>query len=386
MVGFEDLSSDQEEGDVKGSGRSSTAAASPIVTRAHVPAWVNHRLQSGVVIPAHPLALTPEGAFDEIGQRAMTRYYHAAGAGGFAVAVHTTQFEIRDPRYGLFEPVLELAAETVLGLDATTARQSVLIAGVCGSTKQAVKEATVARDLGYHIALLSLSALPEADDDALIAHCRAVADVIPIFGFYLQPAVGGRKLSVDFWRRLGNLPGLVGVKIAPFDRYKTLDVIRGIATSQRHREVVLYTGNDDTIVVDLLTEYQLPVDGETVRLSMVGGLLGHWACWTQKAVELLRTCQQARCENRFSAELLTLSAQVTDCNAALFDAENHFAGCIAGIQYVLFRQGLLSSQRCLNPAELLSPGQQQAIERVRSSYPHLLDDEFVMQHVDQWRR
>jgi hypothetical protein len=303
-----------------------------------------------------------------------------------AVAVHTTQFEIRDARHALLTPVLQLAAETVQQLDRASGRQSVLIAGVCGRTDQAVCEAELARGLGYHAGLLSLSAFPEADDATLLAHCRAVAERIPLVGFYLQPAVGGRVLSTDFWRAFASIGNVVAIKIAPFDRYKTLDVIRGVAESGRAEQIALYTGNDDTIVTDLLTEFDVSVGDRRVRLPIKGGLLGHWACWTRRAVELLERCKRARAEGSVPGELLTLAAQVTDCNAALFDAAGGFAGCIAGIQTVLHQQGLLSSPRCLSADEVLSPGQWEAIQRVRHAYPHLIDDDFVAQHRDQWLR
>ncbi|QEF96616.1 Dihydrodipicolinate synthetase family protein [Stieleria maiorica] len=350
------------------------------------PSWVTQAIRGGIVIPAHPLALDPDGNFDQRSQRALTRYYHAAGAGGLAVGVHTTQFHIRAPQHNLLRPVLSLAAETARELDAASDRQTVLIAGICGPTDQAVLEAELARDLGYHIGLLSLAALPDASDDQLIRHCQAVARRIPIFGFYLQPAVGGRILSLDFWRRLAGLPNLVGIKISPFDRYKTLDVVRAVAEARRGNDVALYTGNDDTIVIDLLTDYEIRMNGYAKRLQIVGGLLGHWACWTQKAVELLQTCKSARQSDQMQRGLLTLAAQVTDCNAALFDAAGGFAGCIAGIQEVLFRQGLLRSPRCLDPDERLSPGQREEIDRVYNAYPHLTDDEFVTRNLDAWLR
>lgn len=349
------------------------------------PSWVTEKLHDGIVIPAHPLALTEDGDFDTSAQRALTRYYHAAGAGGLAVAVHTTQFEIRDPQHDLLGRVLRLAAETARTLDDQHNRQTVLVAGVCGATDQAVKEARLAADLGYHVGLLSLAALRAASDEQLIEHCRRVAEQIPIFGFYLQPAVGGRELSPDFWRRLAEIPNLIGIKISPFDRYKTLDVIRAVAESGRERDIALYTGNDDTIVTDLLTPFRVNVDGRIVELKIAGGLLGHWACWTKRAVELLETCKQARQSEQISRDLLAIAAQVTDCNSALFDAANGYAGCIAGIQQVLFEQGILSSPRCLDPKEQLSPGQADAIARVRTAYPDLIDDSFVAQHVAQWR-
>lgn len=359
-------------------------SSKPIADLPRSPQWVTQSLRSGVVIPAHPLALTNEGKFDERSQRALCRYYHAAGAGGIAVGVHTTQFKIRQPQHNLLRPVLELAVETALALDAQSGRQTILIAGICGPTPQAVLEAQLASDLGYHAGLLSLAALPDASDDQLIDHCIEVAKQIPCLGFYLQPAVGGRDLSIDFWRRLAEIPNLVGIKVSPFNRYKTLDVVRAVAAAGRENELVLYTGNDDTIVMDLLTQYKINVGNRVAQVNMSGGLLGHWACWTQKAVEVLETCKQARETSQLSPELLTLAAEVTDCNAALFDAANGFAGCIAGIQSVLHRQGILASTRTLDPIECLSPGQQSEIDRVCKSYPHLIDDEFVASHLDDW--
>lgn len=348
------------------------------------PDWVREALRAGLVIPAHPLALNRHRRLDEVRQRALTRYYHAAGAGGLAVGVHTTQFEIRDPKHGLLQPVLELAAETARECDRASGRQTVLIAGICGDTRQAVDEAELARELGYHVGMVSLAAMPDASEDALIAHCAAIALGIPIFGFYMQRAVGGRDLSVSFWRRLARIPNLMGVKIAPFDRYRTLDVARAIAEVGRAGEVPLYTGNDDNIVVDLLTEYSVPTRAAEVRLRIVGGLLGHWACWTSRAVELLRTCQATWSADTIPASLLTLAAQVTDSNAALFDAQNDFRGCIAGVHYALQQQGLLANLTCLDPAAQLSPGQREEIDRVRAAYPHLTDDGFVQEHLDAW--
>jgi dihydrodipicolinate synthase/N-acetylneuraminate lyase len=346
----------------------------------HVPPeWARAALRDGLVIPAHPLALTDERKFDERRQRALTRYYHAAGAGGVAVGVHTTQFAIREPRHGLVRPVLELAAETVAACDASSNRQTVRVAGVCGRTPEAVAEAAVARELGYHAGLLSLAALPDADDDELLDHCRAVAGEIALFGFYLQPAAGGRTLSHAFWRRFVEIPSVVAVKIAPFNRYQTLDVIRAVAESGRAGDVALYTGNDDNIVGDLVTEYAVG----PARLRIVGGLLGHWACWARKAVELHRASRQAR-DGGVPADLLTVGTQVTDCNAAFFDAANRFAGCVPGIAEVLRRQGLLANHLCLDPAEELSPGQLAEINRVHRAYPHLNDDAFVTEHLTEW--
>jgi dihydrodipicolinate synthase/N-acetylneuraminate lyase len=348
------------------------------------PAWVRDALRAGLVIPAHPLALTAARRLDERRQRALTRYYHAAGAGGVAVGVHTTQFAIRAPQHGLLAPVLELAAHTVAACDAATGRRTVLIGGVCGPTAQAVAEAQLAARTGYHAGMLSLGALREAPDDELLAHCRAVAREIPLVGFYLQPAAGGRVLSRAFWRKLAEIPNLVAIKIAPFNRYQTLDVILAVAESGRAGEIALYTGNDDNIVIDLLTEYAAGTPAGRVRLGIVGGLLGHWACWTQRAAELLQICHRARAGGVVPNSLLTCAAEVTDMNAALFDPRHNFAGCIAGIHEVLRRQGLLAGIWCLDEHETLSPGQAAEIDRVCRAYPEWIDDDFVQEHRDEW--
>lgn len=348
------------------------------------PAEVLAALRSGVVIPAHPLALTAERRLDERRQRALTRYYHAAGAGGIAVGVHTTQFAIRSPEHALFRPVLELAADTVAACDKASGRKTVRIAGVCGATSQAAKEAELAASLGYHVGLLSLAALRDATDEALLAHCRSVAAVLPLFGFYLQPAVGGRVLSRSFWRRFAEIPNVVAIKMAPFNRYQTLDVIRAVAEADRANDIALYTGNDDQIVVDLLTEFVVPTARGSQPIRIVGGLLGHWACWTRAAVELHAMCRRAASEPSISASLLTKAAQVTDCNAAFFDADHQYAGCIAGIHEVLRRQGLLANRLCLNPHEDLSPGQGEQIDRVYEAYPQLNDDAFVREQLSGW--
>lgn len=347
--------------------------------------WLKERLQEGLVIPAHPLALTREGAFDERHQRALTRYYHAAGAGGVAVGVHTTQFAIRDPHHNLLEPVLSLAADTLDACDAATGRKTVRIAGLVGKTAQAVREATLARDLGYHAGLLSLSAFNNASQAEMLSHVAEVADVIPVFGFYLQPAVGGVALSESFWRAFAGIEGVVAIKIAPFDRYKTLDVLRGVAASGRASDIALYTGNDDTIISDLLTTYRIPVQDQVIDLEIKGGLLGHWACWTATAVKHLEQCKAWKKAGEVPAEALTLAGEVTDANAAFFDAANKFKGCIAGIHYVLQRQGLMQSIRCLDPDESLSPGQKEAIDRVFEGYPHLNDDRFVAEGLEEWK-
>jgi dihydrodipicolinate synthase/N-acetylneuraminate lyase len=344
-------------------------------------------LRRGLVIPAHPLALTPERKLDERHQRALTRYYLAAGAGGVAVGVHTTQFEIRDPKVGLYRPVLELAAQTAAEHERTGGVPIVRVAGICGKTRQAVSEAETAAEIGYHAGLLSLGAMKDASADELIEHCKAVAELIPLFGFYLQPSVGGRILDVAFWRRFADIPNVVAIKIAPFNRYQTLDVVRAVAEAGRAADIALYTGNDDAIVNDLLTTFRFAVDGNTVSLRTVGGLLGHWAVWTLRAVQLLdKTRAIVESGSPVPHELLTLGAQITDCNAALFDPAHSFAGCIAGIHEVLVRQGLMQGRWCLNPREDLSPGQMQEIDRVIAAYPHLTDDAFVAQHLDDWLR
>ena len=348
------------------------------------PRWVVEKLRAGLVIPAHPLALTSARTLCARRQQALTRYYHAAGAGGLAVGVHTTQFQIRTPGLNLFKPVMQLAAATVADCDARTNRNTVLIAGLCGATEQSVAEARLVRELGYHTGLLSLGALRLASDEQLIAHCETVAREIPLMGFYLQPAAGGRLLSHNFWRRFVEIPNVIAIKVAPFNRYQTLDVVRAVAESGRAHELALYTGNDDTIVNDLLTEFVVPTKSGEVRLHFAGGLLGHWACWTRRAVELLAECQRARSAGVIPSALLTKAAQITDCNAAFFDAANGFSGCIPGIHEVLRRQGLMENTLCLDPEEVLSAGQKEEIERVASAYPELNDDEFVRQHRDEW--
>lgn len=349
-----------------------------------LPTQVRHSLRRGVVIPASPLALTAERKLDERRQRALCRYYIAAGSGGLAIGVHTTQFAIRDPGIGLFRPILELAAEEMSRADGSRSEPLVRVAGICGATEQAVSEAALARDLGYHAGLLSLAAMKDSDTDGLISHCRAVAEVIPVVGFYLQPAVGGRVLPYSFWRRFFDIPNVAAVKIAPFNRYQTLDVIRALAESGRD-DVSIYTGNDDNIVMDLLTPHRFVVGGRPIERRIVGGLLGHWSVWTAKAVELLDECRAlVEKGGDVPAEMMRRAIEVTDCNAAFFDAANAFAGCIAGLHEVLRRQGLLEGIWCLDPRETLSPGQAAEIDRVYSAYPRLNDDAFVAEHLDEW--
>jgi dihydrodipicolinate synthase/N-acetylneuraminate lyase len=339
------------------------------------------RLLEGLVIPAHPLALTAERRLDERRQVALTRYYADAGAGGIAVGVHSTQFAIRAA--GLFEPVLRLAVETAAEAERGSGRRLVRISGAIGPTKQAVAEAETGRRLGYDAVLLGLGALREETVPELVAHCRSVGEVLPLVGFYLQPAVGGRLLDERFWRRFLEIEAVVAVKVAPFDRYQTLDVVRALAASGRAGEVALYTGNDDAIVLDLLAE--LPAAPETPPVRFVGGLLGQWGVWTRRAVELLEAVKRCRREGGTGAlDLLALGQQLTDANAVLFDAPNAFRGCIPGIHEVLRRQGLLAGRWCLDPREDLSPGQAEEIDRVLDAYPHLADDAFVRENRDRW--
>jgi len=339
----------------------------------------------GLAIPAHPLALTAERKLDERRQRALTRYYCAAGAGGIAVGVHTTQFAIRDPQHGLFEPVLSLARETADACAGKQGRRIVKIAGICGQTEQAIREAQFAAVEGYDLGLLSLGALKDASDDELLLHCRRVAAVIPLFGFYLQPSVGGRVLSYAFWRKFVEIENVVAIKIAPFNRYQTLDVVRAVVQAGRTGDVALYTGNDDNILADLITSYPLRIGPQGRFVRIVGGLLGQWAVGTRRAadyVERARTMWEGGQDINFS--WLQLGAMLTETNAAVFDVAHGFAGCIPGIHEVLRRQGLLAGTWCLDPNEVLSPNQSDEIERVYKAWPFLGDDAFVAEHRDEW--
>ena len=343
------------------------------------PPQVLAALRKGVVIPAHPLALDADRRLDARRQRALTRYYLDAGAGGLAVGVHTTQFAIREA--GLFAPVLELAMRSAAEW---TRELPIMVAGLSGPTAQAVKEAHVARDLGYHAGLLSLAALRGASEDELIAHARTVARAIALVGFYLQPAVGGRVLPVSFWRRFAAIENVVAVKIAPFNRYRTLDVVRGVVEAGAADRVTLYTGNDDHIVLDLVTPFTVAANGRATTVRIRGGLLGHWSVWVRTAVELLDRIHAATAEDTISADLLALDSQVTDCNAAIFDVANDFHGVIAGCHEILRRQGLLAGIWCLDPKETLGPGQKEEIDRVCAAYPHLNDDAFVRANLQRW--
>lgn len=340
-------------------------------------------LLEGTVIPAHPLALDASRNLSEKHQRALTRYYISAGAGGIAVGVHTTQFDIRNPEKPLYEQVLRLAAEEVDR--ANLARPFLKIAGVSGNTPEAVAEAQIAKELGYDMVLVSSNGLGNWEEWALLERARAIGEVMPLFGFYLQPAVGGRVLSLDFWRQFAEIPTVQAIKIAPFNRYQTLEVVRGICQSGRADEIALYTGNDDNIILDLLTTYQVKVNGAVVEKQIVGGLLGHWAVWTRTAVDHFQRIKSLR-ENRgaIPPQMLTLNIAITDANAAFFDASNDFKGCIAGLHEVLRRQGLIEGLWCLDPEEGLSPGQLEEIDRVYTDYPDLNDDSFVERNLGKW--
>ncbi|SFS68904.1 dihydrodipicolinate synthase family protein [Paenibacillus sp. BC26] len=339
-------------------------------------------LHDGLVIPAHPLALDHQRKLDPRYQRALTRYYIDSGAGGIAVGVHSTQFEIRNAGIGLYEPVLRLASEEVER--AKLNRPFIKVAGLCGPTDQALSEARIAIELGYDAGLLSMGGLGSYSESDLLKRTEQVAELLPVIGFYLQPSVGGRVLSYAFWQAFAEIPNVVAIKIAPFNRYQTLDVVRAVCSSSRRDQIALYTGNDDNIIGDLLTAYRFIIDGAPVEKRIVGGLLGHWAVWTRRAVELLEEVKRVRGEAALTSEWLTRNTEVTDMNAALFDAANRYAGCIAGIHEVLRRQGLLQGIWCLNPKETLSDGQADELTRVSRDYPQRVDDEFVAEHLAKW--
>lgn len=336
-------------------------------------------LHEGTVIPAIPLVLNQNRRLDEAGQRALIRYYLASGAGGLAVAVHTTQFAIRRPEFGLFEPVLRLAAEEIEAFESRTGKTVVRVAGACGETPQACAEADTARALGFDAVLLSPGGLGQLSQQDLVERTQAVAARMPVIGFYLQTACGGRRLSSEYWTAVANTPNVAAIKCACFNRYQTIDLMRGVALSARRGEVALYTGNDDNIVADLLTPYRFSVNGEEIELRFVGGLLGHWSLWTHRVAELFEELRLCRDGRDIPARLLTLGAAVTDCNGAFFDAAHNFAGCIPGVHEVLRRQGLMPGVWCLDPDETLSPGQAEEISRVHKMYPFLNDDAFAAQ-------
>jgi dihydrodipicolinate synthase/N-acetylneuraminate lyase len=345
---------------------------------------VKKLLQQGTVIPAHPLVINQHNRIDEERQRALTRYYMACETGGIAVGVHTTQFEIRYPGINLLEPVLKMTSEEID--NAGLKRPYIKVAGICGPTDSALKEARLAVKYGYHLGLLSMGGLADYSEKQLLNRAVAVAAVIPLFGFYLQPAVGGRRLSYDFWRAFAEIPNVQAIKVAAFNRYQTLDVVRAVCTASRSDEIALYTGNDDNIVADLLTPYRFTINGQLLEKRFVGGLLGHWAVWTKQATGLFREIKQCiALDDAGMEKLLATGIEVTDMNAAIFDAANSYKGCIAGIHEVLRRQGLVENIRCLNPEEKLSPGQEQEISRVISEHRHLTDDSFVSRFIEQDR-
>ena len=348
-----------------------------------IPEDVRTMLTKGVVIPALPLALNSKRKLDERRQRALIRYYLDAGAGGVAVGVHTTQFAIRLPENNLYSPLLKIAGEEFSSYVQQTGKSIIRVAGVIGKTRQAVSEAQTASKYGFHLALLGLGAFRDSSNSTIIKHCRTIAEIIPVFGFYLQPAAGGRKLDQAFWREFAMIENVVVIKIAPFNRYQTLDVVRGVIESGRAGEIALYTGNDDNILIDLLTEYRIPYGGKIFSKRIVGGLLGHWAVWTRSAVKLLNEIHNGEFEND-TRKALILANKITDCNSAFFDAANNYKGCIAGLHEVLRRQGLFRGLWTLDRHERLSPGQKAEIDRVCASYPELNDDAFVMENLDRW--
>ena len=350
-----------------------------------IPSTILNVFKQGCAIPAQPLALDADRQFDKQHQKALTRYYIDAGVGGIAVGVHSTQFEIRDPEIDLFEPVLSLASQTIDEYCAKQDREILKIAGVCGQTEQALAEASIAEDNGYHAILLSLAAFADSDVDTIIEHCQKVSEKMPLIGFYLQPSVGGRVLPYDFWRRFAEIDNVIGIKMAPFNRYQTFDVVRAVCEAGRADDITLYTGNDDNIIVDLISEYRVQCASGPVSVRIRGGLLGHFCVWTKTAVEMVNEAHAAIADGKpIDQALLRKNIEVTDANAVLFDAANGFAGCIPGIHEVLRRQGLLKGTWCLNPDEVLSPGQSEEIDRIYQSYPHLHDDDFVTAHLDTW--
>ena len=350
-----------------------------------IPEEIRKEVKRGVVIPAVPLALTPERRLDRSRQKAVLKYYIDAGVGGIAIGVHSTQFAIREPGIDLFQPVLSLASETVDEHTGQRGSGILKVAGVCGRSDQAIREAEFTRDAGYHAVLLSLAAFPDDTEDVMIEHCRRVADIMPVFGFYLQPSVGGRLLSYSFWRRFCDIENILGIKIAPFNRYQTLDVVRAVCEADREDDITLYTGNDDNIVPDLLTQYRIITGAGKKRVRIAGGLLGHWSVWVKKAVELLEEIHLITDSGQaIPPELLTRGQEITDSNAAFFDAAHNYSGVIPGIHEVLRRQGIFQGRWCLDPEEELSPGQAAEIDRVYRSYPYLNDDDFVRENLSRW--
>ena len=342
-------------------------------------------LKKGTVIPATPLALDENRNFDEEGQRLLMNYYLNCGVGGIAAAVHTTQFEIRKPEIGLFEPVLKIVSEEIDKYEKKNNKVIVKVAGVCGETEQAVKEAMLAKKYGYDAVLLSPGGLNDKSEDYMVERTAGVGKVMPVIGFYLQTAVGGKVFSYDYWKRVCNTENVVAVKCASFNRYQTLDVVRAAVMSERCDDITLYTGNDDNIIIDLLTKYRFEKNGKQIVKGFDGGLLGHWSVWTKKAVEIFEKVKSEKKKDEISAEMLTLAAEVEDTNAAFFDTANSFKGCIAGLHYVLKKQGLMKNIYCLNPEETLSKGQAEEIERIYAAYPELNDDDFIKENIENWR-
>lgn len=343
-------------------------------------------LKAGTVIPATPLVLDENRRLDEKGQRLLMNYYLDCGVGGIATAVHTTQFEIRRPEYNLFEPILKIVSDEIDRYEKRTGKVIVKVAGVCGETEQTVREAELARDCGYDAVLLSPGGLNDKSEEYMIERTRAVAEVMPVIGFYLQTACGGRQFTYRYWERVCATENVVAIKCASFNRYSTLDVVRAAVMSDRCDDITLYTGNDDNIVIDLLTKYRFEKDGKTVERGFDGGLLGHWSVWTKKAVELFERIKAEKDKNEIPTELLTLAAEVTDTNSAFFDTAHTFKGCIAGLHEILRRQGLMKNIYCLNPDETLSEGQAAELDRVWKMYPHLNDDEFIRANVENWKK
>ena len=343
------------------------------------------KLAEGTIIPATPLALDDSRQFSEEKQRLLMQYYLHCGVGGIATAVHTTQFEIRKPEIGLFEPVLKLVSEEIDQFEAENQTVIVKVAGVCGPTEQAVSEAKLAKQYGYDAVLLSPGGLNDYSEDYMIERTKAVAAQMPVIGFYLQTAVGGRVFSYRYWEQLCAVENVVAIKCASFNRYTTLDVVRAAALSDRSDRITLYTGNDDNIVIDLITKYYFTKEGKKVQKSFEGGLLGHWSVWTKSAVEIFERCKAVKQQDSIPEELLTLAAEVTDTNSAFFDTAHNFAGCIAGLHEILRRQGLMDNTYCLNPEEVMSPGQIEELDRVHRMYPHLNDDAFIAAHLAEWK-
>ncbi len=343
------------------------------------------KLAEGTVIPATPLALDNDRKLNEKGLRLLMNYYLASGVGGIATAVHTTQFEIREPEVALFEPVLKIVSEEIDKFEKENDTVIIKVAGVCGPIEQAVKEATLAKDYGYDAVLLSPGGLNHMSEDYMIERTKAVAEIMPVIGFYLQTAVGGRVFTYNYWERLCAIDNVVAIKCASFNRYQTLDVVRAAALSPRSDEITLYTGNDDNIVIDLLTKYRFDKNGEKVVKCFEGGLLGHWTLWTHNVVNMLAKIKEEKKKDYISAEMLTLAAEVTDVNSAFFDTAHGFAGCIPGVHEVLRRQGLMENILCLNPDEVLSEGQAEELDRVHKAYPHLNDDAFIKENIESWK-